>query len=43
MTRRAAWGPLPSDTTLLSVCQFCQPLVLGIVSGPVTFVPFISR
>ena len=42
-TSRAVWGPAASVTVPVTVCQFCQPPVLGIVSAPVTLAPFISR
>src|SRR5262245_55112564 len=42
-TSRATCVPLDRVTVLVTVLQFCQPPVLGTVTGPVTFVPFISR
>ena len=42
-TSRADWGPAASVTVAETVCQVCQPPVVGIVSVPVTLTPFISR
>ena len=41
--RRATCRPAASVAVAVMVCQACQPPVLGTVSEPVTFAPFISR
>src|SRR5688572_19673647 len=43
MTRRAVCTPLVNVTVRVTVCQFCQPPVLGTVTESVTLTPFISR
>jgi hypothetical protein len=42
-TRRMTCRPAASVAVAVTVCHCCHPPVLGTVSDPVTFVPFISR